>query len=82
MAVHGGTVGYADAFTGFGTLVIVDHGGETYSLYGYLASASVERGQAVEAGRSSAASARRLPGRRPCTSRSASTAVRSIPYNG
>ncbi len=50
MAVHGGTVAYADAFSGFGTLVIVDHGGETYSLYGYLASTSVERGQAVEAG--------------------------------
>jgi len=50
MAVHGGTVGYADAFSGFGTLVIVDHGGETYSLYGYLASTSVERGQTVEAG--------------------------------
>ncbi len=49
-AVHGGTVAYADAFTGFGTLVIVDHGRETYSLYGYLASAAVERGQPVDAG--------------------------------
>jgi len=49
-AVHGGTVAYADAFSGFGTLVIVDHGRETYSLYGYLASASVERGQTVEGG--------------------------------
>jgi murein hydrolase activator len=50
MAVHGGTVAYADAFSGFGNLVIVDHGRETYSLYGYLASTSVERGQMVEAG--------------------------------
>ena len=49
-AVHGGTVAYADAFSGFGMLVIVDHGRETYSLYGYLASTSVERGQMVEAG--------------------------------
>ena len=49
-AVHGGTVAYADAFSGFGTLVIVDHGREVYSLYGYLASASVERGQTVEGG--------------------------------
>jgi murein hydrolase activator len=49
-AVHGGTVGYADAFSGFGNLVIVDHGRETYSLYGYLASMAVERGQMVEAG--------------------------------
>ena len=49
-AVHGGTVAYAEAFSGFGTLVIVDHGREVYSLYGYLASASVERGQTVEGG--------------------------------
>ena len=49
-AVHGGTVAYADVFSGFGTLVIIDHGRETYSLYGYLASTSVERGQPVEAG--------------------------------
>jgi murein hydrolase activator len=49
-AVHGGTVAYADAFAGFGNLVIVDHGRETYSLYGYLASMAVERGHMVEAG--------------------------------
>jgi septal ring factor EnvC (AmiA/AmiB activator) len=49
-AVHGGTVGYAGAFTGFGTLVIVEHGGNNYSLYGYLGSASVEQGNAVAAG--------------------------------
>jgi septal ring factor EnvC (AmiA/AmiB activator) len=49
-AVHGGTVGYAGPWTGFGTLVIVDHGGDDYSLYGYLASASAQQGNAVEAG--------------------------------
>jgi septal ring factor EnvC (AmiA/AmiB activator) len=49
-AVHPGTVGYADSFVGYGTLVIVDHGGNQYSLYGYLSAASVERGQRVEAG--------------------------------
>jgi septal ring factor EnvC (AmiA/AmiB activator) len=49
-AVHPGTISYADAFVGYGTLVIVDHGGNQYSLYGYLTSASVERGQRVEAG--------------------------------
>jgi septal ring factor EnvC (AmiA/AmiB activator) len=48
--MHGGTVAYADAFSGFGTLVILDHGQEVYSLYGYLESASVERGQAVDSG--------------------------------
>lgn len=49
-AVHGGTVAYAAPFTGFGQLVIVDHGGNNYSLYGFLSSATVERGQAIEAG--------------------------------
>lgn len=49
-AVHGGTVGYAGPWTGFGTLVIVDHGGDNYSLYGYLASTSAQQGNAVEAG--------------------------------
>jgi septal ring factor EnvC (AmiA/AmiB activator) len=49
-AVHSGTVSYADPFTGFGNLVIVDHGANTYSLYGYLASMSVARGTAVDSG--------------------------------
>ena len=49
-AVHGGTVGLAGPFTGFGNLVIVEHGGNNYSLYGYLGSTSVERGGTVEAG--------------------------------
>ena len=49
-AMHGGTVGYAEGYTGLGTLVILDHGGNNYSLYGYLLSLSVQRGEAVEAG--------------------------------
>ncbi|MBI4888835.1 MAG: peptidoglycan DD-metalloendopeptidase family protein [Acidobacteria bacterium] len=49
-AVHPGTVSYADAFTGFGNLVIVDHGGNTFSLYGYLDAVSVRTGDAVDAG--------------------------------
>jgi murein hydrolase activator len=49
-AVHPGTVDYADPFSGFGNLVIVDHGGNYYSLYGYLASIEVARGQHVDAG--------------------------------
>jgi septal ring factor EnvC (AmiA/AmiB activator) len=49
-AIHGGTVGFAGPFTGFGTLVILDHGGNNYSLYGYLASASVQQGETVETG--------------------------------
>lgn len=49
-AVHGGTVAYADAFTGLGTLVILDHGANNYSLYGYLASVNVQVGATVETG--------------------------------
>jgi murein hydrolase activator len=49
-AVHGGTVGYAEPFTGFGNLVIVEHGGNNYSLYGYLGAISVARGDAVDTG--------------------------------
>jgi len=49
-ALHSGTVSYADPFTGFGNLVIVDHGANTYSLYGYLASMTVARGSAVDSG--------------------------------
>jgi murein hydrolase activator len=49
-AVHPGAVDYADAFSGFGNLVILDHGGNYYSLYGYLGSIAVVRGQRVDAG--------------------------------
>jgi septal ring factor EnvC (AmiA/AmiB activator) len=49
-ALHSGTVSYADPFAGFGNLVIVDHGANTYSLYGYLASMTVARGTAVDSG--------------------------------
>jgi septal ring factor EnvC (AmiA/AmiB activator) len=37
-AIHGGTVAFAGPFTGFGQLVILDHGNHDYSLYGNLAS--------------------------------------------
>jgi septal ring factor EnvC (AmiA/AmiB activator) len=50
LAVHPGTVDYADAFTGFGNLVIIDHGSNYYSLYGFLAAAEVQRGDHVDAG--------------------------------
>jgi len=49
-AIHSGTVGYAEGYTGLGTLVILDHGSNNYSLYGYLLSLNVQRGEAVEAG--------------------------------
>jgi hypothetical protein len=34
--VHEGTVGFAGPFTGFGKLVILEHGDGTHSLYGHL----------------------------------------------
>ena len=49
-AVHDGTVAFAGPFTGYGTLVIVDHGKETFSLYGQLSTSQVERGAKVERG--------------------------------
>jgi len=49
-AVHGGTVAYADLFTGYANLVIVEHGDQNYSLYGHLSSLSVKKGDRVEAG--------------------------------
>ena len=49
-AVHGGLVSDAAPFTGFGTLVIVDHGGNAFTLYGYLSAADVAEGARVERG--------------------------------
>lgn len=49
-AVHGGTVAFAAPFTGFGTLVIVDHGDGAFTLYGHLAEATVAQGVRVARG--------------------------------
>jgi len=49
-AVHPGTVSFADSFTGFGNLVIADHGSNMYSLYGYLDAISVTRGDTIDGG--------------------------------
>ncbi len=49
-AVHDGTVAFADAFTGFGRLVIVDHGGQAFTLYGNLQETRVARGARVGRG--------------------------------
>ena len=50
VAVHPAVVNYADQFSGFGNLVILNHGGNHFSLYGYLDSISVARGDHVDAG--------------------------------
>jgi murein hydrolase activator len=49
-AVHEGTVAFAEPFSGFGILVIIDHGDQIYTLYGHLGSAAVNKGERVEAG--------------------------------
>jgi septal ring factor EnvC (AmiA/AmiB activator) len=49
-AIHAGTVAFADTFAGYGNLVIVDHGAQTFSLYGNLLELSVKKGDGVEAG--------------------------------
>jgi murein hydrolase activator len=48
-AVHEGTVAFADPFSGYANLVIVDHGDRNYSLYGHLNSLSVHKGERVQA---------------------------------
>jgi septal ring factor EnvC (AmiA/AmiB activator) len=46
--IHEGTVAFADPFSGYGNLVIVDHGDKAYSLYGHLSSVSVKKGDRVD----------------------------------
>jgi septal ring factor EnvC (AmiA/AmiB activator) len=45
-------VAFADPFSGFGNLVIVDHGSQTFSLYGDLMEIQAKRGSRVERGQS------------------------------
>ena len=47
-AIDEGKVAYADLFSGFGQLVILDHGRKTYSLYGHLSAMAVQRGGTVD----------------------------------
>jgi septal ring factor EnvC (AmiA/AmiB activator) len=49
-AVHDGSVTFADAFVGFGRLVILDHGAQAFSLYGNLDQLAVTRGARVARG--------------------------------
>jgi septal ring factor EnvC (AmiA/AmiB activator) len=49
-AIHDGVVAFADTFGGFGNLVIVDHGSQSFSLYGDLLEMSVKKGTRVERG--------------------------------
>jgi murein hydrolase activator len=47
VAIHGGTVAYAGSFEGLGNLVILDHGQQSFSLYGQLLDMAVGRGDEV-----------------------------------
>jgi septal ring factor EnvC (AmiA/AmiB activator) len=49
-AIHEGVVAFADTFAGFGNLVIVDHGSQTFSLYGNLLDLAVTKGTRVDRG--------------------------------
>ena len=46
-AVHEGVVSFAGPFTGYGNLVIVDHGENAHSLYGHLGMVAVKKGDRV-----------------------------------
>jgi len=50
VAVHDGTVAFAGPFAGFGNLVILDHGGQNFSLYGDLLEIDVRKGARIEHG--------------------------------
>ena len=51
-AIHEGTVVFAEPFTGFGNLVIVDHGGQAFTMYGTLSTMAVSAGTHVIRGQS------------------------------
>jgi septal ring factor EnvC (AmiA/AmiB activator) len=47
-AIHDGVVAFAGTFSGFGNLVILDHGSQAFTLYGDLLDMSVQKGARVE----------------------------------
>ena len=49
-AVKAGRVVFAGWFTGYGKMVILDHGDHVYSIYGYAGEIMVEQGQEVKGG--------------------------------
>jgi murein hydrolase activator len=50
VAVYGGQVLYTGWFRGYGNLIIVDHGGEYYTLYAHAAEIKVKEGDEVKQG--------------------------------
>jgi len=49
-AVHGGRVAFADWYSGYGLLVIVDHGNNYFTLYGHLSEVAVHVNGRIDAG--------------------------------
>ncbi len=49
-AVHDGAVSYAGGFTGLGSVVIVDHGNQNHTVYGYLDAVTVAPGDRLTPG--------------------------------
>jgi len=49
-AVHAGKVAFADWYSGYGLLVILDHGGNYFTLYGHLAEVAVRVNDRVDRG--------------------------------
>jgi len=49
-AVHDGVVAFAGNFSGFGNLVILDHGSQSFSLYGDLLDVAVAKGARLDRG--------------------------------
>jgi septal ring factor EnvC (AmiA/AmiB activator) len=50
LAIHDGVVAFAGSFSGFGNLVILDHGSQTFSLYGDLLDIAVAKGARLDRG--------------------------------
>jgi septal ring factor EnvC (AmiA/AmiB activator) len=48
-SVYRGKVLFADWFRGYGRIIILDHGGGYYTLYGHLSALHVEVGREIEA---------------------------------
>lgn len=65
LAVARGTVLFADWFEGFGQMLVLDHGGANFTVYGHNSGLKVARGDLVQAGQPIAAVGDSGPSRRP-----------------
>jgi septal ring factor EnvC (AmiA/AmiB activator) len=49
-AVHDGEIAFSGPFLGYGHLIIVQHGTDSFTLYGHLSAGHVRKGDRVTAG--------------------------------